>query len=420
MSVVVGGGGEVQVSVSGGLGSPVVVSSSPAVPVGVSAGSAGQSQVGVNVGAANAVQVGTSAGVGPPIVVTGSGTTLVGVAGINPFVAGPNITLTTAGGSITIAGPEPRVHSVNFKTGTVLLSVVDLTAAAAVHTHTTAQIALFSAAAAGFSPVQSVAGKTGDVTIETSDIEGLDEALQASGKVSSVQGKTGAVTLTVSDLSAAAAVHAHSATSITGIDSVLKVHSVQGKAGTVTLSYADLSAAAAVHWHNVSQISGLNSLPSQEVADTGKVLRAGSYGAEWATPYSVVTAVLSAGSGVALSGNPNAGTLTIIAENQDAGLTSHTYAGESLSIPYNAKKHHVVTGIGSGVTATITVATAYTSGKEVFVRNSSVSGSTLRVRAEVYASSPITLADLPANGWAILVLQDYYSGWKLMAKGVDA
>lgn len=72
------------------------------------------------------ISVGISPGIGPSVVVTDSATSVVGIAGVNPFQAGKNISITTTGGSITIVGDDPPVLSVQGRTGNVVLSLGEL------------------------------------------------------------------------------------------------------------------------------------------------------------------------------------------------------------------------------------------------------------------------------------------------------
>ena len=254
--------GASSVSVSSGVAPlPVVVTDGPSISVDVA-----QSQLsGVDV----------YGGIGPTIFVNGTMTGVIGTIGINPFLAGPNITISTAGGSITVIGRDPPVYSVQGKTGTVSLVVADLTAAAASHTHSTTDISGLTTTIKTFANVYSVQGKTGTVSLvvadltaaaashthSTTDISGLTTTIRSVSPVFSVQGKTGTVSLVVADLTAAAASHTHSTTDISGLTTTIQafshVFSVQGKTGTVSLVVADLTAAAASHTHSTTDISGL-------------------------------------------------------------------------------------------------------------------------------------------------------------------
>jgi hypothetical protein len=174
--------------------------------------------------------------------------------------AGANITITTTSGVYTFIGPNVPVQSVNGQTGNVSLTLSNLTAAAASHTHVMANISdlVF--------PVTKVNGKTGDVSLTvtdltaalavhthgTADVVGFTAAASAAAPVQSVAGRTGVVSLTAGDVSGLAPVatsgsytslsnipssfvpasHTHQASEITNLTSVANVVSVNGITGT--------------------------------------------------------------------------------------------------------------------------------------------------------------------------------------------
>lgn len=375
----------------------------------------------------NAIQVGISAGIGPTVVVNGTSTSIVGTAGVNPFVAGANITITTTGGGITVIGRDPPVYSVNGKSGTVVLSVVDITAAAASHTHLTSEISSFSAAAASFAPVQSVAGRAGAVSLTTADVSGLTAAIQTFAKVASVQGKTGTVTLSVSDITAAAASHTHSTTDVSGLTAAIQTHSkvasVQGKSGTVTLTVSDLTAAAFSHTHTTTDITGFASalgsvLPAQS-GQTGKYLKTVDGSPVWDVPYSVVTAVLQSGSNITLTPNSEAGTIQIAAQS-GGGITVYTYDSEfGVALSDGSGKYKIVQSIPSSTTGNAWLPPLYevSSGGELHVVNASGANTTLEVYdAENYS----VVASLAGGQWAIFVADKTEVNswqWRVVARG---
>jgi len=254
----------------------------------------------VNVQSPPPVQITVAPGIGASTIYQGTATTQIGVAGISPFIAGANITLSTTGGGITVIGRDPPVTSVAGRTGVVTLTTTDVAAfseaAAAVApvqsvagrtgavTLTTTDVAAFSAAAAAVAPVQSVAGRTGAVTLTTTDVASFSAAAAAVAPVQSVAGRTGVVTLTTTDVAAfSAAVVAiappapvQSVAGRTGavtiavadvaglsteLQSAGKVASVQGRTGDVVLTSVDVSAAAATHTH--AYVTSLNSLTGE-------------------------------------------------------------------------------------------------------------------------------------------------------------
>lgn len=125
-----------------------------------------------------------------------------------------------------------------------------------VHTHATTDIASFTTSIKTFANVYSVQGKTGTVTLtvqdlsaaasshshSTTDITSFTASIKTFANVFSVQGKTGTVTLTVQDLSAAAASHTHSyVLSLNGATGAISIQGGSGVGvtasdGTVTIS----------------------------------------------------------------------------------------------------------------------------------------------------------------------------------------
>lgn len=197
------------------------------------------------------VSVSVSSGVGPqgPAGKDGAGgvASLNGLTGTLSIQAGANITVSTSASAITIAGPSggastwnditgkpDLVYSVAGRTGTVTLTTSDIggyTAPAVSSvagrtgavTLTSSDIGDFAAVAALYGPVTSVAGRTGAVTLTTADVSGYQ-----SPPVTSVAGRTGAVTLSTSDISG------YTAPAVT---------SVAGRTGSVTLTGADINVA---------------------------------------------------------------------------------------------------------------------------------------------------------------------------------
>lgn len=163
MSVVVSGDNTVSVSIVDG----------PAIAVDV----AQTSQSGVD----------AYGGIGPTVVVTGSATSVVGVAGVNPFVAGPNITITTTGGNITVIGEDPQTpDTIESAIGGTLVTLNDDI------DYLDEKIDVVGNRLPPLSPwpasgVPIVAGASGTLRTATS-------------YVASVMGRTGTVTLTLTDI----------------------------------------------------------------------------------------------------------------------------------------------------------------------------------------------------------------------------
>jgi len=235
-----------------------------------------------------AIQVSVSPGLGASVVVNGTATSIVGTAGINPFIAGANITITTTGGGITVIGRNPPVYSVQGMTGTVVLTPATISAANLVHTHSTSDIDLFTTAARLASPVQSVAGRTGIVTLTTTDVAAFTAAASAASPVQSVAGRTGVVSLTTTDIasfttSARLAGPVQSVAGRTGTITLTTtdialfttaarlaspVQSVAGRTGEIVLSHVDISAEAATPTH--SYVSSLNSVSGAVTLSQGQ------------------------------------------------------------------------------------------------------------------------------------------------------
>jgi hypothetical protein len=174
--------------------------------------------------------------------------------------AGANITVTTTSGVFTIIGRDVPVQSVNGQTGSVSITLANLTAAASSHTHVMSDISdlVF--------PVTKVNGQTGDVSLtaadltaalaihthSTTDVVGFTAAASAAAPVQSVAGRTGVISLVAADVSGLAPVatsgsytslsdiptsftpssHTHQASEITDLTSVANVVSVNGITGT--------------------------------------------------------------------------------------------------------------------------------------------------------------------------------------------
>jgi hypothetical protein len=88
----------------------------------------------------------------------------------------PSALGTAAAGTSTTASRSDHVHAVPVISYASLTNVPS-TFAPSTHTHTASQVTDFTTAAAAAAPVQTVAGRTGDVVISTTDVEGLSESL---------------------------------------------------------------------------------------------------------------------------------------------------------------------------------------------------------------------------------------------------
>jgi hypothetical protein len=176
-----------------------VVVSSTAAGVSVSGGTA----VAITVGSVSAsVPVTVSGGIGPAGFIVDPGTAS-SAFGTFQLAAGNGITISTSVGQFQIASYGTAavsslapVQSVAGRVGAVQLQASDVTAGTfaiariptisytalanvpatvspAAHTHSTSDVVSFTAAAAAAAPVQSVAGRSGAISLTASDVSGL-------------------------------------------------------------------------------------------------------------------------------------------------------------------------------------------------------------------------------------------------------
>jgi hypothetical protein len=243
--------------------------------------------ISVEVGQAPQTGVDAYGGIGPTIVVSGTHTAFIGTIGINPFVAGPNITISQSAGNITVSGVAPQsVLSLREDESGTLVTLGD-------------DVQLLAGRISGIFNRLPVSGAARGVPLV---LNADDEILPASSYVASVNGRTGTITLNAASVTAVSSVngktgvnvalvaediaivtdgsyiatdmsiesalqnldaavndidtngllgihppisHSHSTTSITGFASAVRaignVVSVSGKTGAVTLSQADIA-----------------------------------------------------------------------------------------------------------------------------------------------------------------------------------
>ena len=216
----------------------------------------------INVTVVGSTGVTTSIANGDNVVVSVGGTLANTPLTALQVTAGANITVTTTSGVFTIIGRDVPVQSVNGQTGTVVLNLANLTAAAASHTHLMSDITDLAY------PVNVVNGQTGTVLLTSTDVSAASAAhthvaseitnLTAVANVVSVNGQTGVAVLNSTNVSAASAVHTHVMADVTGL--AFPVSSVNGYTGTVSLTITDLTAAAASHTHVASDLTNLTSV----------------------------------------------------------------------------------------------------------------------------------------------------------------
>lgn len=213
---------------------------------------------------------------------------------------------TAAQGALADSSVQPGDLAAIATTGSYAdLSNVPATFPPAAHTHVAADVTDFSASAAAAAPVQSVAGKTGAVTLAKADVglgnvdntsdlnkpvstatqtaldgkantshthtasqvTDFNTAAAAAAPVQSVAGRTGAVALAVADVSGAVA---STDSRLTDARTPTAHKSTHATGGTDALSPADIGAAPASHTHTPSEV-GLGNVANaaQVTAVTG-------------------------------------------------------------------------------------------------------------------------------------------------------
>lgn len=183
--------------------------------------------------------------------------------------------------------------------GYTALSGVPSSFTPSAHTHSTADIVAFTAAASSSAPVQSVAGRTGAISLAAVDVSGLAN-VATSGSYTS---------LSDIPLSFAPATHTHQASEIAS--------GTLDHARLPTISYTALSNTA--HTHSTSDISGYQGLPAQ-AGYAGPLVTDGT-NATWTSRYSIVSPVLVQGDGMTFTRDTSAGSITIAYAGGTSGLT---------------------------------------------------------------------------------------------------
>ena len=355
-----------------------VVVSSTAAGVSVSGGTS----VAITVSGSTAAAVTVGGGIGPAGFLINPGTA-TNAFGTFQLTAGDGITISTSAaqfqissyGTTAVSSFAP-VQSVAGRTGSVVLQASDVTAGTfavariptisytalsnvpatfspSAHTHSTSDVVSFTAAAAAAAPVQSVAGRSGAVSLAVADISGL-AAVASSGSYTSLQNvpatfSPSAHTHSTADItgitgSFAAAGHTHDAAAITsgvlelariptigftalaGVPSTFSpqahTHSTADVVG-LTASFSQVGHthdyAVTVHTHSTADITGYSSLPAQ-AGKAGPLVTDGT-AATWTTRYSVVDPVLVQGSGMTLTRDTSAGSITVAFAGGTSGVS---------------------------------------------------------------------------------------------------
>jgi hypothetical protein len=320
----------------------------------------GETGVSVSVSGNTGISVVASGGIGPAGFLTVPGTA-TNAFGTFQLVPGPGITVSTTSGQFTIASYDTAVvagfspvQSVAGRVGAIVLQASDVTAG----TFAIARIPTISYTALSGVPTTFAPSAH---THSTTDVVAFTAAASAAAPVQAVQSRTGAVVITRADLTAAAEVHTHSTSDIVGLtasfsqvghthsttdivsftaaaSAAAPVQSVAGRTGTISLAAADVSGLAdvatsgsytslgnvpltfapATHTHSTSDISGYAGLPAQ-AGYAGPLVTDGT-SATWTSRYSIVSPVLVQGAGMAFTRDTSAGSITIAFAGGTSGL----------------------------------------------------------------------------------------------------
>jgi hypothetical protein len=235
--------------------------------------------ISVEVGEAPQTGVDAYGGIGPTIVVSGTHTAFIGSIGINPFVAGPNITITQSAGNIIISGASPTsvlglatladdVTNIDGRLDSVETVLPGASAIQGVPLVVNSSGNIRTAS----SYVASVNGRTGTITLNAASVTAVsnvngrtgvyvalvaeDIAIATDGSYiatdMSIESALASLDSAVNDIDTNGLLdihppisHTHSTTSITSFASAVRaignVVSVSGKTGAVTLSQSDIS-----------------------------------------------------------------------------------------------------------------------------------------------------------------------------------
>ena len=234
------------------------------------------------------------------------------------------------------ASAAAPVQSVQSRTGAVVLTRADITAAAEVHSHSTADVVGLTA---GFSQVghthdaAAVTSGTLDIaripvigytaisgtpssfspgahTHSTTDIVAFTASASAAAPVQSVAGRTGAISLAAADIAGLA--------------------SVASSGSYTSLSDVPATFAPITHTHSTADITGYQGLPAQ-AGSLGPLVTDGT-NATWTSRYSIVSPVLVQGAGMTLTRDTSAGSITVAFAGGTSGLAVGSLAPLALGV----------------------------------------------------------------------------------------
>lgn len=253
------------------------------------------------------------------------------------------------------ASAAAPVQSVQSRTGAVVLTRADLTAAAEVHSHSTADIVGLTAAFSEIGHTHDAAAVTAGVlgiariptigytalsgvpdsfgpgfhTHYTSDIVAFTASASAAAPVQSVAGRTGAISLAAADVAGLAGIATSgSYTSLSNVPATFAPSSHTHSTTEVVGLTAAFSQPG--HTHSTGDITGYQGLPAQ-AGYFGPLVTDGT-SATWTSRYSIVSPVLVQGAGMSFVRDTSAGQITIAFAGGTSGLAVGSLAPLALGV----------------------------------------------------------------------------------------
>ena len=234
------------------------------------------------------------------------------------------------------ASAAAPVQSVQSRTGAIVLTRADITAAAEAHTHSTADVVGLTAAFSQVGHTHDAAAVTSGTlditripvigytalsgvpalfapsahTHSTADVVAFTASASAAAPVQSVAGRTGAISLAVADVAGLA--------------------SVAASGSYTSLSDVPATFAPITHTHSTSDITGYQGLPAQ-AGYLGPLVTDGT-NSTWTSRYSIVSPVLVQGAGMTLTRDTSAGSITVAFAGGTSGLAVGSLAPLALGV----------------------------------------------------------------------------------------
>jgi hypothetical protein len=371
-------------------------------------------------------------GIGPTLVVSGTHTAYIGTIGINPFIAGPNITITQSAGNITFSGRNPQtpttIVSVTGVSGKTLYDDVSTVIGRLTPTNAPTSVPLISGPSGSIrtasSYVSSVSGRTGAISLTVADITTSSGLVTLTNAVVNSSLTVGKVAFTANGDDSVSIDHIVDGASIARIaDNAIELNSVVylnsdiefgGDAGA---SYfrVKLGAAAASHSHG-------NITPNGSVGTAaGKILVTLTGGAVTAVASISTTQItnFAASANAVASVNGKTGAVVIVQSDITGTLGNSSLAGDISSLsnkfPQSAvavDKGLVSSNSGPGGTFQIKTSSGFVhtlngcTGTTTIVAgpNVSISNNTTLNRITITASGGGTGASTKASLWPALIL----------------